>query len=321
MSVGLRSLLLLAVALGLGACAGTTPDETAHHEHPHEHELSASTSVRALGASMGLSQRPRAGRSQIVLGHSEGSRVVLFPGSSTAIVRGVKLTLGAEVDERHGAAYVTRADAARIRSAWRAGAPRSSGGMGALPPPPPPTPPSVVIQPVESLAGASASRRLSAAERRRWAVPLRRDWRYIVVHHSASATGSADVFHRAHLDRGWDGLGYDFVIGNGRGSGDGEVEVGYRWTQQKVGAHAGNDLMNQKGIGICLVGDFTKQPPTRRQMDSLQRLCDFLADYCGIPEQNLRLHRDVRQTKCPGPLFPTAFRISSRPTGAAISVR
>jgi len=96
-----------------------------------------------------------------------------------------------------------------------------------------------------------------------WDVRLGRNWRHIVIHHSATATGSAASFDREHRERGWEGLGYHFVIGNGTGTGDGQVEVGYRWRNQQRGAHAGNLEYNEYGIGICLVGDFAPdgQPP------------------------------------------------------------
>jgi N-acetyl-anhydromuramyl-L-alanine amidase AmpD len=134
-----------------------------------------------------------------------------------------------------------------------------------------------------------------------------KQWHYIVIHHSATDTGSAAMFDAWHRKKGWDGLAYDFVIGNGTGSADGAVEVGYRWREQKRGAHAGNDLMNIEGIGICLVGDFTKTRPSAAQMHSLSRLCNFLSVYCGIPRESFRLHGDVRNTTCPGPLFPRDF--------------
>ena len=91
--------------------------------------------------------------------------------------------------------------------------------------------------------------------------PNGRAWRHVVIHHSASSKGNAatfDTFHRTH--RGWDELGYHFVIDNGRGGPDGRVEIGPRWTKQKHGAHTGqtpDNEYNEHGIGICLVGDFT----------------------------------------------------------------
>ena len=50
-----------------------------------------------------------------------------------------------------------------------------------------------------------------------------RQWKYVVIHHSASGTGNAETFDKLHREkRGWvNGLGYDFVIGNGNGSGNG----------------------------------------------------------------------------------------------------
>ena len=136
-----------------------------------------------------------------------------------------------------------------------------------------------------------------------WSVPISREWRHIVIHHSASPTGSAASFDRAHREKGWDGLGYHFVIGNGSGSGDGQVEVGYRWTKQMQGAHAGNYEYNQHGIGICLVGDFEHGgPPSPQQMHSLRTLVAFLQARANIPPNEIIGHGNVpgRNTECPG---------------------
>ena len=147
-----------------------------------------------------------------------------------------------------------------------------------------------------------------------WSVPISREWKHIVIHHSASASGSAASFDRAHRDKGWDGLGYHFVIGNGSGSGDGQVEVGYRWTKQMQGAHAGNYEYNQHGIGICLVGDFEHGgPPSAAQMQSLRTLVAFLQAKGGIPPSEIIGHGNVpgRNTECPGRnLDVIAFRNS-----------
>lgn len=172
----------------------------------------------------------------------------------------------------------------------------NSQQLSQLPPPPPrrpvqpnaPPPDNVVI-----LQPGDAS----------WGVPVGREWKHIVIHHSASATGSAASFDRAHRDKGWDGLGYHFVIGNGSGSGDGQVEVGYRWAKQMQGAHAGNYEYNQHGIGICLVGDFEHAgPPSARQMASLRTLVAFLQARANIPTNEIIGHGNVpgRNTECPG---------------------
>ena len=55
-----------------------------------------------------------------------------------------------------------------------------------------------------------------------------RAWKYIVVHHSATPGGSAEVFDASHRARGMvNGLAYHFVIDNGSGNTtDGRIEIG-----------------------------------------------------------------------------------------------
>ncbi|MCX5675967.1 MAG: peptidoglycan recognition family protein [Planctomycetota bacterium] len=133
-----------------------------------------------------------------------------------------------------------------------------------------------------------------------------RPWRFIVIHHSATATGSAGEFDRMHRAKGWDELGYHFVIGNGTGSGDGEVEVGGRWPVQKHGAHtkvANHPEYNDLGIGICLVGNFDVTRPTEAQMQSLMRLVRFLRDRYDISRGRMYGHGQLKPTDCPGLKF------------------
>ncbi|HSV27688.1 MAG TPA: peptidoglycan recognition family protein, partial [Sedimentisphaerales bacterium] len=120
-------------------------------------------------------------------------------------------------------------------------------------------------------------------------------WEGIVIHHSATASGNAAVLDRLHKDRGWDGLGYAFVITNGDGGPDGMVEVGWRWTQQREGAHArvsGDhaNYWNERTIGICLVGNFELTRPTEAQYESLARLVSFLQARYNIPTSKIRGH-------------------------------
>jgi hypothetical protein len=137
-----------------------------------------------------------------------------------------------------------------------------------------------------------------------------RPWRWIVVHHSGTRTGSAAAFDNWHRNGNhWDELGYHFVIGNGTGSGDGQIEIGGRWVKQKHGAHCrvGNDqTYNQTGIGICLVGDFEKTSPTPAQMASLAYLVEWLSARFAIADNHIIGHRAVDDTRCPGRYFPYA---------------
>jgi hypothetical protein len=135
-----------------------------------------------------------------------------------------------------------------------------------------------------------------------------RPWRWIVVHHSASPSGSAAVFDREHKAKGWDELGYHFVIGNGTNSGDGQIEVGGRWPKQKWGAHAKtlDNKYNEYGIGICLVGNFDNDRPTAKQMQSLATIVSYMMKTYHVSADRVIGHGDTKPTHCPGKNFNLA---------------
>ena len=101
-----------------------------------------------------------------------------------------------------------------------------------------------------------------------------------MLHHSATADGQLRRRSTgAPQALGWDGCGYHFVIGNGTGSPDGQIEVAQRWSNQKHGVHCRNGKnpdVNEYGIGICLVGDLDETPPTPRQIAAAQALVAYL---------------------------------------------
>ncbi|MCG3179590.1 MAG: hypothetical protein BIFFINMI_01928 [Phycisphaerae bacterium] len=144
--------------------------------------------------------------------------------------------------------------------------------------------------------------------------PSRR-WDWIVLHHSSTPGGNAAAFDKFHREvRGWDELGYDFVIGNGSDSADGLIEIGPRWIKQKWGAHCAtpSHKYNDHGIGICLVGDFDKTRPTSAQLRSCVLLVRFLCREYNIPASHILGHRDgqaseglppEKRTDCPGSNF------------------
>jgi hypothetical protein len=80
----------------------------------------------------------------------------------------------------------------------------------------------------------------------------------IILHCSDSAWGDAAVIDRWHKERGWLGIGYHFVILNGRRfanskfdvGDDGLVEVGR--PLHTVGAHCFG--RNEHSVGVCLIG-------------------------------------------------------------------
>lgn len=132
-------------------------------------------------------------------------------------------------------------------------------------------------------------------------------WRYIIIHHSATDYGNAMEFNKAHLNRGWSGVGYHFIIDNGTcGKDDGQIETSPRWIKQLNGAHCRASRMNERGIGICVVGNFSTDEISPRQMDTLVYLVDKLRAYYNIPKYNIMGHGQVpgARTECPGKNFP-----------------
>lgn len=138
------------------------------------------------------------------------------------------------------------------------------------------------------------------------AVGLSDRWTCIVIHHSASDKGTPESMDLSHRQRGWDELGYHFVIGNGIGYPDGKVYIGSRWEKQKHGAHCkvpGN-YYNEHGVGICLMGNLEDHPPTDQQMQALSQLVTFLESQCGFSYDRVLTHGGITgKTLCPGRYF------------------
>ena len=138
-----------------------------------------------------------------------------------------------------------------------------------------------------------------------------RPWKYIVLHHSANPEGSYDSIDKEHRGRlGWDGCGYHFIIGNGSESPDGQIEVSQRWRNQKLGVHCRdgkNPDINEYGIGICIVGDLDKTPPTPRQIEAAKVLVAYLESRYQISSDRAETHAHLASgpITCPGKLFPS----------------
>ena len=119
------------------------------------------------------------------------------------------------------------------------------------------------------------------------------------------------AFDRFHRDQGYGGIAYHFVIGNGKGMRDGEVQSTFRWRRQMSGTHVSINSWNHNifGIGICLVGDMEKNRPTKAQKKALEDLIGELQKKYKIPDSGILGHGEVHfdddnkkreQTLCPG---------------------
>lgn len=143
----------------------------------------------------------------------------------------------------------------------------------------------------------------------------------ILIHHSATPFRlkgrivDAKKIDEMHQKRGFsivcDGktyhIGYHYVI-----LPDGRIQPGR--PENCPGAHSGNGYYNSRYLGICLIGDFdshgrwngrrSPKEPTPAQIEALVKLCAKLMQKYDIPLRNVRRHRDVSQTYCPGDHFP-----------------
>ena len=141
--------------------------------------------------------------------------------------------------------------------------------------------------------------------------PLDNDrWTGIVIHHTGEPAGDPETINRIHQSRGYRGLGFHFLIGNGNGLGNGVIHVGYRWNSQLPGAHVAGlagELHNQRSIGICLIGNGDRRSFTDAQMTQLINLIQRLQRELSIPADQVYLHRELASgITSPGQFFSSA---------------
>ena len=113
----------------------------------------------------------------------------------------------------------------------------------------------------------------------------------IILHHSASSWAGVDVevIREWHLNRGFADVGYHFVITK-----EGVIQEG-RSLQHK-GAHCKAQSKNHTSIGICLVGDSTKDGFASVQRKALRYLIGYLNDRYGR-EFKISQHSDWESNK------------------------
>lgn len=115
----------------------------------------------------------------------------------------------------------------------------------------------------------------------------------IILHHADAKNCSAEDIHRWHLNNGWSGAGYHFLVRR-----DGKV---YRLRpEDKVGAHAYG--ANYDSLGICFEGDYMEEDMPAEQIKAGQELVTYLKHKYNIT--TVQKHKDVCATSCPGDKFP-----------------
>lgn len=115
----------------------------------------------------------------------------------------------------------------------------------------------------------------------------------IIIHHADAKSCSAEDIHRWHLNNGWSGAGYHFLVRK-----DGKI---YRLRpEDKVGAHAYGS--NYNSLGICFEGDYMQEDMLEAQKAAGKELVAYLKNKYNI--KTVQAHRDVCATSCPGDKFP-----------------
>jgi hypothetical protein len=135
-------------------------------------------------------------------------------------------------------------------------------------------------------------------------IPMRTGrWKYIYIHHSGATAGSASSLADANGPSIT--VPDHFVVGNGEGAGDGEIQVGQRWnTQQPAGKTRGLDRLDPDCISVCVIGDFDRASPTPRQMEQLARLVTSLQNKLQIGRDRVWMLEAPAQPAGSGRYFP-----------------
>lgn len=121
----------------------------------------------------------------------------------------------------------------------------------------------------------------------------RKSTQRIILHHAAAKNCSAEDIQRWHLNNGWSGAGYHFLVRK-----DGKI---YRLRpEDKVGAHAYGS--NYNSIGVCFEGDYMVENMPEEETKAGQELVAYLKNKYGISE--VEVHKRVNATSCPGDNFP-----------------
>ena len=135
-------------------------------------------------------------------------------------------------------------------------------------------------------------------------------WKGVCIHHSESQRfTTAEEIDRWHRERTkpFRCIGYHFCVRQPTDRSKPEVIDCARFgrTLNDSGAHARGH--NSTHIGICLIGNFNKRPPTDDMLTVTAELirnlfeCGCLVAYSDGPV--VQGHRDLNDTDCPGKQF------------------
>jgi hypothetical protein len=122
----------------------------------------------------------------------------------------------------------------------------------------------------------------------------------IIIHHSATKDGLVfkdwTAIRNYHINtNGWLDIGYHYGVE----SVDNQYQLMFGRPVSMEGAHCLGQ--NETSIGVCMVGDFTNEPPTDAQYQTLVYLIKDII-YPMVGELPIYRHDDFYPTSCPGKL-------------------
>lgn len=117
----------------------------------------------------------------------------------------------------------------------------------------------------------------------------------IILHHAEAKHCSIHDIHQWHLNNGWSGCGYHFLVRK-----DGTIYRGR--PEDKLGAHTSNH--NTGSLGICFEGAYNTETMNETQIKAGQELIVYLLDKYKLLKANVYKHKDFNSTDCPGNNFP-----------------
>ena len=113
-------------------------------------------------------------------------------------------------------------------------------------------------------------------------------WTSIEIYFSGTKRGSLQQSAGA-VD-----LGCHFLICNGAGGGNGEIQASEQWQKQWSIQPSRTWQGSDKTIRICLIGDGVNTMPTNYQLKRLETLLEALCRKFGIPADSVYLPSDCR---------------------------
>jgi N-acetyl-anhydromuramyl-L-alanine amidase AmpD len=111
----------------------------------------------------------------------------------------------------------------------------------------------------------------------------------IVLHHAEASHCTIQDIHQWHLNNGWAGCGYHYLVRK-----DGSIYTGR--PENAIGAHCPSE--NTHSIGICAEGEYMHEAMPQVQKQSLIELGIYIKNKYGI--NRVGGHKEFYSTDCPG---------------------